>query len=82
MELYMEILSKMLDKREIEALEYLEAIKMNVTIEMKCYSIIQKIKVILEDESLEDKECMIKIEEIICALENAGVSIWGRHDFG
>ena len=51
-------------------------------VEMKCYQALKRIKDIIEDESLEDKECFMKIEEIICALEEIGVDGGNRHDFG
>ena len=42
----------------------------------------KKIKAIIEDDSLEDKECFYKIEEIVCTLEDIGCAGLGRHDFG
>ena len=41
-----------------------------------------KIKAIIEDDSLEDKECFRKIEEIVCAFEEIGSNGGSRHDFG
>ena len=42
----------------------------------------KRIKAIIEDDSLEDKECFYKIEEIVSALEDIGCVGLGRHDFG
>ena len=47
-----------------------------------CYQTLQRIKGIIEDDSLDDKECFAKIEQIISALENIGCVALGRHDFG
>ena len=41
-----------------------------------------KIKAIIQDDSLEDKECVNKIEKIVCTLEEIGSSGGNRHDFG
>ena len=37
---------------------------------------------VIEDDSLEDDECFMKIEEIVCAFENLGSGGGNRHDFG
>ncbi len=50
-------------------------------VEMRCFRAIQKIKAVIEDDSLEDPECFLKIEEIICVLEELGAGSGGRHDF-
>ena len=46
------------------------------------YQTLQKIKAVIEDDSLEDSECFAKIEKIICAFEDIGSSGGFRHDFG
>ena len=38
-------------------------------VENKCYKILLQLKQTIEDESLSDKDCFIKIEEILCVLE-------------
>ena len=50
--------------------------------EGECYRVICRIRQILADESLEDSECFMKIEEIVCALQSVGLDAGGRHDFG
>ena len=50
-------------------------------VELQCFQAIQKIKAVLEDDSLEDPECFQKIEEIICVLEGLGTKCGRRHDF-
>lgn len=47
-----------------------------------CYKTLNRIKAIIEDDSLEDPECFMKIEEIICAFEEIGSGGGVRHDFG
>ena len=51
-------------------------------IEGHCYKALQKIKAVIQDDSLEDPECFKKIEEIVCALESIGSNGGRRHDFG
>ena len=47
-----------------------------------CFQTLAKIKGIVQNESLSDKECFLKIEEIVCALEEIGADCGTRHDFG
>ena len=42
----------------------------------------EKIKNIIENDDLTDKECFERIEEIVCVLEDIGSDGGGRHDFG
>lgn len=49
---------------------------------LKCYQALEKIKAVIRDDSLSDEECFMKIEEIICVLEDLGSGGSGRHDFG
>lgn len=51
-------------------------------IEGQCYQALKKIQAILCDDTLNDSECFLKIEEIICVLENLGSGAGVRHDFG
>ena len=51
-------------------------------IEGKCYQALQKIKAVISDDSLEDPECIWKVEEILCVLEEIGCSGGCRHDYG
>ena len=50
--------------------------------EKECYKSLKKIKEILEDNSLDDKECFDRIESIVCLFEKMGVDCGTRHDFG
>ena len=46
-------------------------------VDSACYRALEEIR----DESLSDKECFQKIEEIVCVLESLGSGGQGRHDF-
>ena len=48
----------------------------------KCYDALREIKRILEDDTLDDKECFYKIEKIVCVFEALGSNGGNRHDFG
>ncbi len=78
MELYKEILLNLLIHNEIKTplLNPLELL------EHECYNALLKIKTIIEDDSLEDIECFMKIEKIICLFEDLGSNGGNRHDFG
>ena len=82
MELYKEILARALMCGEIQITFSGQQPDISKMIECKCYKALQKIKAIIEDDSLNDKECFMKIEEIICALEEIGINGGNRHDFG
>ena len=51
-------------------------------LEKECYKILMEIKAVLEDDSLDDKDCFEKIENIVSIFENAGIGCGTRHDFG
>lgn len=48
----------------------------------KSYETLQKIKAVVQDDSLSDADCFDKIEAIVRALEDAGIDPGARHDFG
>ncbi len=50
--------------------------------EKECYIVLERIKVILEDDSLDDKDCFEKIESMVCLFEEMGSGCGTRHDFG
>ena len=50
--------------------------------EKECYIVLERIKAILEDDSLDDKDCFEKIESIVCLFEEIGSDCGARHDFG
>lgn len=82
MELYAEILKKVLEEEKAEV--YFPELKLNAKeiVETECYKALKKIKDIISDTSLSDKECFMQIEYIICTLEDLGSrDCGGRHDF-
>ena len=81
MNLYQEILCNLLKSETLE-INFPNIPAMVNLVELKCYGALKKIKEILEDDSLSDKECFWKIEEIVCVLEDLGSDAGNRHDFG
>ena len=81
MELYKDILINLLSEyfMEVRFSDFEETLK--EVVEMKCYQSLQKIKAIIEDDSLNDPECFMKIEEVICVFESIGSKGDSRHDF-
>ena len=82
MELYKEILAHALMYGEVKTELQNQEMEVSQIVESTCYKALEKIKAILEDDNLEDKECFMKIEEMVCALEQIGSSGGNRHDFG
>lgn len=81
MELYKEILVQMLRKGEVKiTFPELEG-DLNSIVESECYKVLCEIKAVLEDMSLDDKECFWRIEKIVRIFEEAGSGCSGRHDF-
>ncbi len=82
MELYKEILVELLSKEGVQIT--ITGMPKNVSqfVENTCYQTLQQIKAIIQDDSLEDPECFMRIEEIICQLEAIGSNGGFRHDFG
>lgn len=82
MDLYQEILISVLSKEKMQIIFPNLEINAKEIIEMESYKALQKIKEIIQDSSLDDKECFMKIEEIVCIFEALGGSVSNRHDFG
>lgn len=80
MELWQSILNIIL--RDVEDEEDLAKLDYEKLFEKECYKIIERIKAILEDDSLEDEECFYKIENLVCLFEEMGQNCGARHDFG
>lgn len=81
MDLYKEILVGILQNSEIKVTFPEIDINSLDIIEMKSYSTLVKIKEIINDDSLDDHGCFMKIEEIICLFEELGSGAGTRHDF-
>ena len=82
MELYKEILAHALRYGEIQISFPHQETDISKIVESTCYRALQKIKDVIEDDTLEDNECFTKIEEIIRTFEEMGSSGGNRHDFG
>ncbi len=80
MELYKEIMVKVLEKHTANVVFPSLKIEAEKIVEQECYQALLKIKEIIEDESLNDAECFEKIEEIIRVLEFIGSNGGPRHD--
>lgn len=81
MEIYKEILESVLKNQDVHVLFPNLTIDATEIVQSECYNILKKIKAILEDDSLEDAECFMKIEEIIHVFERNNIAIQNRHDF-
>ena len=82
MDLYMEILSKVLESREVNMVFPNLRLEATQIVELTCYRALQEIKAVIEDESLEDDACFWKIEKIVRLFEKMGSNGGFRHDFG
>ena len=81
MELYQEILVKVLQSEEIHVCFPNMIIDANAIVNSACYNALSTIRQILDDDSLSDSECFNKIEEIIRVFESLGSNGGNRHDF-
>lgn len=82
MELYKEILAHALTYGQIRITRSNKSKDIQQIVEGTCYHALQTIKAIIHDDSLSDRECFTKIEQIICALEEIGSTGGNRHDYG
>lgn len=82
MELYAEILAHFLAQENAQIIFPQLQLNAKDIVEMQCYQTLRKIQEIVRDDTLEDKECFDRIEEIICVFETIGSNGGSRHDFG
>ena len=73
-----ELLTKIFSEEEIAVVFPNLKKSIREVAELEGCKILQKIKAIIEDDSLSDFECA---EEIICVFEELGSICGGRHDF-
>ena len=78
MNLYKELLIKVLEKEEVHVTFPNLSLTVGELVEMQAYGALEKIKAIIQNDSLSDFAC---IEEIVCVLEAYGSSGGNRHDF-
>lgn len=83
-ELYREIIINLLKNEDIAVEVFLP--NMNLSgkefVETSSYVCLLKIQQILKDDSLNDKECFHKIDEIVRIFERLGSDCGNRHNFG
>ena len=77
MELYQEIMLKYLLSHNRE-----EEIDPAEIVHDTAYQALKQIKLILEDDQLDDPECFWKIEQIVRVFEELGSNAGTRHDLG
>ncbi len=82
MELSVEILAHLLSQENAQLIFPDLGLKVKDIIEMKCYQTLCRIREIVQDDTLDDRECFDRIERIICAFEAVGSDGGSRHDFG
>ena len=82
MKLYYEILAHYLSQQDAQILFPNLHLDASAIVELSYLQIIDKIRAIIADDSLSDKECFMQIEEIISVLETYGIDCGARHDFG
>lgn len=80
MELWKELLIGGLQNEHC-SLNHLNDNTLKEIVENRCYKILLQIKKIIDDERLMDEDCFVKIEEILCKLEENHI-FCDRHDFG
>ena len=80
MELWQEILANILEKQEVK-ISFPQAPNMEKLFEKECYKALKRISEIIKNKDVDDEECFMRIEAIICELEKIGSSGGSRHDF-
>ncbi|MBQ2774634.1 MAG: hypothetical protein IJF40_01930 [Clostridia bacterium] len=81
MELYEEIILNYLRNEEAHLLFPNLEIDTQEILKLESYRALKRIKEIIEDDTIDDKECFIKIEEIVRTFEKMGSDGGYRHDF-
>ena len=82
MELYHEMLLKLLSEYEMRITFPGLPLAPENLLENTCYRALSDIRAILRDDSLEDAQCLYRIEQIVCLFEGLGSDGGTRHDFG
>ncbi len=82
MDLYKEILIKIIEKEKIKITFENFDINTSEIVELRCYQALQKIKTIIEDDIFNDDECFMRIEKIVKLFEGLGSDGGVCHDFG
>ena len=80
MDLYAEILAQYLQQQDAQIIFPNLQLNAKEIAQMECYRALDKIRAIIRDEQYSDEDCVMKIEEIVCALEDVGSHGGNRHD--
>jgi len=80
LELYKELLAKVLEQERVEV--YFPGLTVDATeiVSQMSYRALVEISHIIRDDTLSDRECYQKIEEIVQVFEAFGSHGGGRHD--
>ena len=79
MDMIHEIAANMISRGEVQLVLSPEVV---TSAENRCMEILERIRDIIADDTLDDPECFHRIEQIVCELERNGISCGHRHDFG
>ena len=82
MELWKEILVKVLENSGVHVAVPSLQLSVAEIIEKESYRALCKINDIIKDDALSDTECFEQIEQIVSVFEEMGADTGGRHDFG
>lgn len=78
--IYEEIWAKTIGRQVLEFVKEQDAKTLNRQIEGDALAVLKRIKAILDDDGADDPECFHRIEAIVDALDDVGIST-GRHDW-
>lgn len=81
MHLYNEILANTLQNDRLPFCRDNLIAMCDTLVELKCYNALKMIKMILEDNTVDDLQCFDKIEQIVRLFEELGSDAGNRHDF-
>ena len=79
MDMIHEIAANMICRGEVQLVLSPEVV---TSAEKRCMGILERIREIIADDTLDDPECFHRIEQIVCELERNGIYCGHRHDFG
>ena len=82
MDFIKQLLVSALTESDVEITLSADTEKIKEIVQEKSVLALYRIKKILEDDSLSDKDCFEKIEEIVLLFEELGMRCGNRHDFG
>lgn len=80
MELWQEIFANIFRERTI-TIHFPQAPSFAELFDHACYKALTEIKEIIEDDTLDDEACFLRIEKIVRVFEKTGSSCGSRHDF-